>query len=94
MKKRKGWRDSGFGACGMHGPAALPVAASKRDQGVGLANVFVRLVLCKGKDGTLDYEALQEDGAMVTLGWRRDADAKLENHRQSRDALPAAHESI
>ena len=34
-----------------------------------------RLVPCKGKDSALDIEALPEDGTMVTLGWRRDADA-------------------
>jgi hypothetical protein len=30
-------------------------------------------VLCKGKDSTLDIEALPEGGTMVTLRWKRDA---------------------
>lgn len=44
-----------------------------REHGIGLVNVYSRLVLCKGKDSTLDIEALPEGGTMVTLRWKRDA---------------------
>ena len=44
-----------------------------RDHGIGLVNVYSRLVLCKGKDSTLDIEVLPEGGTMVTLRWKRDA---------------------
>jgi two-component system sensor histidine kinase YesM len=47
--------------------------AGARDHGIGLINVYSRLVLCKGKDSTLDIEALPEGGTMVTLRWKRDA---------------------
>lgn len=57
--------------------------AGKRDHGIGLINVYSRLVLCKGKDSTLDIEALPEGGTMVTLRWRRDVksgDEKIITH--------------
>ena len=44
-----------------------------RDHGIGLVNVYSRLVLCKGENSTLDIEALPEGGTMVTLRWKRDA---------------------
>jgi sensor histidine kinase YesM len=47
--------------------------AGARDHGIGLINVYSRLVLCKGGDSTLDIEALPEGGTMVTLRWKRDA---------------------
>jgi sensor histidine kinase YesM len=47
----------------------------QRNHGVGLVNVYSRLVLCKGEDSTLDIEALPEGGTLVTLRWRRDAEA-------------------
>jgi len=43
-----------------------------RNHGIGLINVYSRLVLCKGKDSTLDIEALPEGGTVVKLGWKRD----------------------
>ena len=45
----------------------------QRNNGVGLVNIYSRLVLCRGKDSALDVEALPEGGTMVTLRWRRDA---------------------
>ena len=47
----------------------------QRNHGVGLVNVYSRLVLCKGEDSTLDIEALPEGGTMVTLRWRRETEA-------------------
>ena len=47
----------------------------QRNHGVGLVNVYSRLVLCKGEDSTLDIEALPEGGTMVTLRWRREMEA-------------------
>ena len=45
----------------------------QHNNGVGLVNIYSRLVLCKGKGSTIDVVALQEGGTMVTLRWRRNA---------------------
>lgn len=58
------------------GEIRADLRAGTRENGIGLINVYSRLVLCKGQDSTLDIEALPEGGTMVTLRWRKDAQAE------------------